>query len=48
MDYISPEDFSALQPEEQDQLIRKYIMEMSVEDRMIVKMLIEIVKAETP
>lgn len=47
-EYISPEDFQTLTPEEQDQLMRQYIMEMLVEDRMIVKKLLEIVKAETP
>lgn len=46
--YISPEDFSTLPPDEQVALVRQYIMEMSVEDRKIVKKLIDIEKAEDP
>lgn len=39
--YISPEDFSALPPEEQDRLMREYIMELSLEERRILKNMIE-------
>lgn len=41
MDYISPEDFSTLPPDEQEAIVKQYIMEMSVEDRKIVKKLLD-------
>lgn len=39
--YISPKDFSALPPEEQDRIMREYLQEFSQNDLLAIKHLIE-------
>lgn len=46
--YISPEKFAAIPPEEQDRLMREYAEDLSVEERKILKKMIENENAALP